>query len=181
MRDYQGLLKRYTGYADIQYPGKSTLKQAIGLIQRVLVKQTDNIALIDELLAVQDDFDEILDDLDNVEQFFESQADLFNEAFYFKKTMELDMEYLQEKPETVKQLDKIRAILLVQPNRSYDYTRIPQLRGLIDTVRAAQARCSRPSARRTARSSTSAWKTSTRQPARSDTSKSRSRRPMAIT
>lgn len=139
LRDYQGLLKRYTGYADIQYPGKSTLKQAIGLIQRVLVKQTDNIALIDELLAVQDDFDEILDDLDNVEQFFESQADLFNEAFYFKKTMELDMEYLQEKPETVKQLDKIRAILLVQPNRSYDYTRIPQLRGLIDTVRAAHS------------------------------------------
>lgn len=139
LRDYQGLLKRYTGYADIQYPGKSTLKQAIGLIQRVLVKQTDNIALIDELLAVQDDFDEIIDDLDNVEQFFESQADLFNEAFYFKKTMELDMEYLKEKPETVKQLDKIRAILLVQPNRSYDYTRIPQLRGLIDTVRAAHS------------------------------------------
>lgn len=140
LRDYQGLYSSAnTGYADIQYPGKSTLKQAIGLIQRVLVKQTDNITLIDELLAVQDDFDEILDDLDNVEQFFESQADLFNEAFYFKKTMELDMEYLQEKPETVKQLDKIRAILLVQPNRSYDYTRIPQLRGLIDTVRAAHS------------------------------------------
>lgn len=141
LRDYQGLdySSANTGYADIQYPGKSTLKQAIGLIQRVLVKQTDNITLIDELLAVQDDFDEILDDLDNVEQFFESQADLFNEAFYFKKTMELDMEYLQEKPETVKQLDKIRAILLVQPNRSYDYTRIPQLRGLIDTVRAAHS------------------------------------------
>lgn len=140
LRDYtRDYSSANTGYADIQYPGKSTLKQAIGLIQRVLVKQTDNITLIDELLAVQDDFDEILDDLDNVEQFFESQADLFNEAFYFKKTMELDMEYLQEKPETVKQLDKIRAILLVQPNRSYDYTRIPQLRGLIDTVRAAHS------------------------------------------
>ena len=139
LQDYQNLLKRYASFNDIKYPGKSTLQQAIGLIKRILVKQTDNIALIDELLAVQDDFDEILDDLDNVEQFFESQVDLFNEAFYFKKTMELDMEYLQEKPETVKQLDKIRAILLVQPNRSYDYTRIPQLRSLIDTVRAAHS------------------------------------------
>ena len=139
LRDYQGLLKRYGSFNDIKYPGKGTLNQAIGLIQRVLVKQTDNIALIDELLAVQDDFDEILDDLDNVEQFFESQADLFNEAFYFKKMMEQDMEYLQEKPETVQQIDKIRAILLVEPNCSYDYTRIPQLRGLIDTVRTAHS------------------------------------------
>ena len=137
LRDYQGLLNRYGSFNDIKYPGKGTLNQAIGLIQRVLVKQTDNIALIDELLAVQDDFDEILDDLDNVEQFFESQADLFSEAFYFKKMMEQDMEYLQEKPETVQQINKIRAILLVEPNRPYDYTRIPQLRGLIDTVRAA--------------------------------------------
>ena len=139
LRDYQGLLKRYGSFNDIKYPGKGTLNQAIGLIQRVLVKQTDNIALIDELLAVQDDFDEILDDLDNVEQFFESQADLFNEAFYFKKMMEQDMEYLQEKPETVQQINKIRAILLVEPNCSYDYTRIPQLRGLIDTVRTAHS------------------------------------------
>lgn len=139
LQDYQNLLKRYAGFSDIQYPGKSTLQRAIGLIQRVLVKQTDNIALIDELLAVQDDFDEIIDDLDNVEQFFESQADLFNEAFYFKKMMEQDMEYLQEKPETVQQINKIRAILLVEPNRSYDYTRIPQLRGLIDTVRTAHS------------------------------------------
>lgn len=136
-RDYESLLHRYGGYHSVRYPGKSTLYQAIDLIKRVLLKQTDNIALIDELLSVQDDFDAILDDLDNVEQFFESQAELFDEAFYFEKMMEQDMEYLQEKPETIKQLDKIRAILLVPEQGAYNYTRIPQLRGLIDTVRAA--------------------------------------------
>ena len=139
LQDYQGMLKRYTGYGAIKYPGKNTLNQAIGLIQRVLVKQTDNIALIDALLDVQDDFEDILDDLDNVEQFFESQSNLFNEAFYFEQTMNQDMEYLQEKPETVAQLNKIRAILLVPAQGRYDYTRIPQLRSLIDNVRIAHS------------------------------------------
>lgn len=46
-----------------------------------------------------------------------------------------DREYLQEKPETIELLNKIRAILQVPEGRDFDYTRIPQLRRLIDQVR----------------------------------------------
>lgn len=136
-QDYKNLLVRYRGYNSVKYPGEHVLKQAIELIDRVLMKQTDNIALVDELLSVQDDFDEIIDELDNVEQFFDSQAGLFEEAFYFENSMRRDIEYLQEQPETVAKLNKIRAILLVPQGEPYDYNRIPQLRGLIDQVRAA--------------------------------------------
>ena len=41
-----------------------------------------------------------MDALDDVEQFFDSQAELFSEAFYFESMMTRDIEYLQEKPET---------------------------------------------------------------------------------
>lgn len=133
---YTELLANFSKYSTVKYPGQAVLTKAVGLIDRVLIKQTDNIALVDELLAVQDDFDEIMDALDDVEQFFESQAELFGEAFIFEGMMMRDLEYLQEKPETIELLNKIRAIIQVQEGRDFDYTRISQLRGLIDQVRA---------------------------------------------
>lgn len=134
---YKNLLIRYGGYNSVKYPGQAVLNKAVAIIDHILMKQTDNIALVDALLAVQDDLEDIIDALDDVEQFFESQSGLFEEAFYFESNMMRDREYLQEKPETIELLNKIRAILQVPEGRDFDYTRIPQLRRLIDQVRAA--------------------------------------------
>ena len=132
---YKNLLIRYGGYNSVKYPGQAVLNKAVAIIDHILMKQTDNIALVDALLAVQDDLEDIIDALDDVEQFFESQSGLFEEAFYFESNMMRDREYLQEKPETIELLNKIRAILQVPEGRDFDYTRIPQLRRLIDQVR----------------------------------------------
>lgn len=134
---YQNLLVHYDGYHSVKYPGGHVLRKAVELINRVLEKQTDNIALVDALLGVRESFEDLFDPLDDVQSFFESQSELFDEAFYFEQNMRSDMEYLQEKPETVEKLNAIRRILLVGDSKPYDYNQIPQLRGLIDAVRAA--------------------------------------------
>ena len=93
--------------------------------------------MVDELLAVRDDFEEIMDSLDDVESFFESQVSLFDEAFYFEQNMTRDMDYLEETPEAIASLNKIRAILQVSDTQEYDYGRIHELTALIADVRKA--------------------------------------------
>ncbi|TYZ28541.1 BREX system P-loop protein BrxC [Selenomonas caprae] len=134
---YKELLIRYGGYHAVKYPGKMVLGKATEFIDRVLAKQIDNITLVDELLAVRDDFEEIMDSLDDVESFFESQVSLFDEAFYFEQNMTRDMDYLEETPEAIASLNKIRAILQVSDTQEYDYGRIHELTGLIADVRKA--------------------------------------------
>ena len=134
---YKELLIRYGGYHAVKYPGKLVLGKATEFIDRVLAKQTDNITLVDELLSVRDDFEEIMDSLDDVESFFESQVSLFDEAFYFEQNMTRDMDYLEETPEAITSLNKIRAILQVSDTQEYDYGRIHELTGLIADVRKA--------------------------------------------
>ncbi|SEH31389.1 BREX system P-loop protein BrxC [Selenomonas sp. KH1T6] len=134
---YKELLIRYTGYHAVKYPGQMVLVRASELLDRVLSKQTDNITLVDELLSVRDDFEDIMDGLDDVESFFDSQVGLFDEAFFFEQNMTRDMDYLEETPEAIASLNKIRAILQVPPTQEYDYSRIHQLTGLIAEVRKA--------------------------------------------
>ena len=134
---YKELLIRYGGYHAVKYPGKLVLGKATEFIDRVLAKQTDSITLVDELLSVRDDFEEIMDSLDDVESFFESQVSLFDEAFYFEQNMTRDMDYLEETPEAIASLNKIRAILQVSDTQEYDYGRIHELTGLIADVRKA--------------------------------------------
>lgn len=136
-QDYRSLLARYGGFNPVKYPGERVLRQAIEYIDRILAKQTDNLALVDALLACKEDFEEIFDELDNVENFFGNQAAIFEEAFYFEQNMRRDLEYLEEQPETIKKLDQIRLILLVDEDKTYDYTRIQELRPLVADVRAA--------------------------------------------
>ena len=124
-------------YAHITYPGQLTLRLACKFLQEILAAQQDDFALLEALAAHIDDFERIMDDLEQLESFFDNQRELFDEGFYFFQSIGKDIDYFQDQPEILQQINRIRAILHVPEGQPYDYTRIPELRGLIDAVRAA--------------------------------------------
>ena len=133
-RHYEMLLERYKHY---HYPGRQEVQEAARIVRSVLEKRNDDFALVDALVANIDAFNDILDDLKDVEDFFDSQAGLFEEGVRFEGSMKIDMDYIRDEEDAYTKLNRIRAIILVQDGKVYDYSRLHELRGLIDTVRAA--------------------------------------------
>ena len=56
-----------------------------------------------------------MDDLEQLESFFDNQRELFDEGFYFFQSIGKDIDYFQDQPEILQQINRIRAILHESP------------------------------------------------------------------
>lgn len=134
---YEELNKRYDGH---KYPDHALVREALRLMDSVLSQRKDNIALIDRLLKEEGALLDSMDDLLDVEGFFKNQVQVFDEAVRMERNLKNDLSYLQKEEEANKALNQIRLITVVDAEKSSVYKRIPELNGLMDTVREGHGR-----------------------------------------
>ena len=131
--DYAQMEARYSGHT---YPEHHRLQDARQLLQDVLQRQKDNLALIDYVLQQEDALYRSKDGLQNLEEFFGQQVELFDEAVQFERELRQDLDYLRDDEAADQALNQIRLIVLVQESEPYNYQRIPELTELLAQVRA---------------------------------------------
>lgn len=130
---YEELNDSYSGH---KYPDQVLVQSAIALMNDILSQQKDNIALIDRVIQKEDDLDDNKEAIQNVESFFKNQVKVFDDALQFEADLRNDLDYLA-KEEANQALGQIRLITVVQPGLKYNYKRIPELNGLMNTVKSA--------------------------------------------
>ena len=134
---YEELNKNYDGH---KYPDHHLVRKALELMESVLSQRKDNIALIDRLLKEEDNLLDNKDDMQRVEGFFKNQVQVFDAAVRMEAELRNDLSYLQKEEEANQALNQIRKITLVEAEQSSVYKRIPELNGLMDTVREGHGR-----------------------------------------
>lgn len=134
---YEELNKRYEGH---KYPDHALVREALQLTDSVLSQRKDNIALIDRLLKEEGALLDSMDDLLDVEGFFKNQVQVFDEAVRMERSLKNDLSYLQKEEAANTALNQIRLITVVDAEKSSVYKRIPELNGLMDTVREGHGR-----------------------------------------
>ena len=134
---YEELNKRYEEH---KYPDHALVREALRLMDSVLSQRKDNIALIDRLLKEEGALLDSMDDLLDVEGFFKNQVQVFDEAVRMERSLKNDLSYLQKEEVANKALNQIRLITVVDAEKSSVYKRIPELNGLMDTVREGHGR-----------------------------------------
>lgn len=134
---YEELNKRYEGH---KYPDHSLVINALNLMDSILSQRKDNTALIDRLLKEEDNLLDNKDDMQSVEGFFKNQVQVFDAAVRMEADLRNDLSYLQKEEEANQALNQIRKITVVDAGQSSVYRRIPELNGLMDTVREGHGR-----------------------------------------
>ena len=132
---YASLDARYEGH---KYPDHSLVQEAIHLMDDVLSRKKDNIALIERVLKKEDDLFDNKEAMTNgIENFFKTQVTLFDRAVRFEKSLHDDLDRIAENEEAYKALNTIRLIITIQVGAKFRYDRIHELNPLMNTVRAA--------------------------------------------
>ncbi len=131
-KHYEGLLARYDGH---KYPDKSLVSSAVDAMKDILSQQRDNTALIDRVIKKEDDLYALKDKMQNVESFFKNQVSLFDSAVKYESDLRVDLDYIAKDEEANKALNTIRLITMMPTGGSFNYARIPELNGLMATVR----------------------------------------------
>lgn len=134
---YEELNRRYEGH---KYPDHARVREALRLMDSVLSQRKDNIALIDRLLKEEGALLDSMDDLMDIEGFFKNQVQVFDEAVRMERNLKNDLSYLQKEEAANTALNQIRLITVVDAEKSSVYKRIPELNGLMDTVREGHGR-----------------------------------------
>ena len=133
---YEALERRYV--PNRRYPDKSKVQTAIQLMAEVLSQKMDNIALIDRVLKLEDKLFDSKEDLQNVEGFFKNQVQIFDAAAQLEEDLRNELDYLSQEQEANDALNRIRLIVLVQGG--FSYNKIPELNGLMATVKEGHDR-----------------------------------------
>lgn len=133
---YETLNQRYT--SGRRYPDQGKVQQAIQLVADVLSQKKDNIALIDRMLKLEDKLFDTKEDLQAVEGFFKNQVQVFDAAAQMEEELRNELDYLSHEPAANDALNKIRLIVAVQGG--FSYQKIPELNGLMATVREGHGR-----------------------------------------
>ena len=63
------------------HPGASEIDEALSYVNKVLLAKDDNIALINTICDLEDDLLDSKDAMRDVENFYKSQINLYNNAF----------------------------------------------------------------------------------------------------
>ncbi len=124
-------------YKDHRYPDQSHVDKAIALIKDVLSQQNDNIALLKRIIQREDDLYDMKQKLQQVEEFFKSRMTLFDSAVQFEQNLRHDLDHIAKEPEADAALNRIRLIIMVQPDAKFDYSRLPELNELMPKVKAS--------------------------------------------
>ena len=104
----------------------------------ILSQRKDNIALIDRVLKQEDKLFDTKEDLQDVETFFKNQVQIFDAAAQMEEDLRNELDYLSHEPEANAALNKIRLVVAVQGG--FSYKKIPELNGLMATVREGHDR-----------------------------------------
>ena len=131
-KHYKGLLARYEGH---KYPDKGLVSSAVDAMKDILSQQRDNTALIDRVIKKEDDLYVLKDKMQNVESFFKNQVSLFDSAVKYESDLHVDLDYIAKNEEANQALNTIRLITMMPTGGSFNYARIPELNGLVATVR----------------------------------------------
>ena len=134
---YENLDKRYNN-PNRKYPDRPKVNKAIKLMNDVLSQQKDNIALVDRVLNCEDELFDSKEDLLDVEGFFKNQVQVFDSAAQLEESLHNELDYLSNEQEANDALNKIRLITKVQGG--FSYKKIPELNGLMATVREGHDR-----------------------------------------
>ena len=130
----QELLSRYN---ERYYPNKLIVEDGIRLMGEVLSQAKDNSALIDKVLNKRNELLDNKDDMQAVESFFNNQVTVFDLATKFEADLRNDIDYIAVDEEANKSLNRIRAIVSPEMSAATVYRSIPELYGLMDTVKAS--------------------------------------------
>ena len=128
---YEALNERYNGHS---YPDQNQVRDAIRVVRDVLSQKNDNIALIDKLVKSEDTLYNMQDALKDVESFFKTQVTVFDDSARFVESLRNDLDYIKKDEEANHALNQMRLITHIVPGQKYDYSRIPELNGLKQTV-----------------------------------------------
>lgn len=129
---FKELDRRYMGH---NYPDRPLVQQAIELTDDILSQQKDNTALITRLIAKETELADSKDDMQRVESFFETQVKSFDDAVKFEAALYEDRDYIAEDKDAHNTLNQIRLIVKVSQDTAMIYRRIPELPGLMATVK----------------------------------------------
>ena len=130
---YKELLNKYVGHS---YPDKDLVEKSRDLVKEILDRQKDNIALFNGLLAQEDTLFNLKERIQAVEDFFGRQQKLFDQAKTMLEDLRPDQpDYISHDREASEAWNRMGSILLVSPGSRFNYSRIPELNGLMKTVR----------------------------------------------
>ena len=128
---YETLEQKYS--SGRKYPDRGKVSDAIRLMTDILSQRKDNIALIDRVLKQEDKLFDTKEDLQDVETFFKNQVQIFDSAAQMEEDLRNELDYLSHEPEANAALNKIRLVVAIQGG--FSYKKIPELNGLMATVR----------------------------------------------
>ena len=133
---YETLEQKYS--SGRKYPDRGKVSDAIRLMTDILSQRKDNIALIDRVLKQEDKLFDTKEDLQDVETFFKNQVQIFDAAAQMEEDLRNELDYLSHEPEANAALNKIRLVVAIQGG--FSYKKIPELNGLMATVREGHDR-----------------------------------------
>ncbi len=137
LNHYEGLDSKYEGH---NYPDRELLHNEIVIIYDILGHQKDNIALIDDLINLSDRLMENKEKLQHLESFFKNQFRIFDAAVELERNMSVEIDYLAKIPAATEALNQIQEICKVDSNNNFDYSRLPELHSLMETVNVEHER-----------------------------------------
>ena len=119
------------------YPGYSKIQEGLRLVDNLLQSKSDNVALIDYIVEYQDDFLDNKDDMRAVEEFYKTQINLFESADRVLYKVQKEKDYFEGNVEVEKAISTMKEIVTYSDN--YNYSRIPELNGLIAIIKDAKS------------------------------------------
>ena len=131
-KHYESLLNRYENN---KYPDRALVSNAVESMKDVLSQKKDNTALIDRVIKKEDDLYDLDKKMQKVESFFKNQVNLFDSAVKYESELRVDLDYIAKDEEANQALNTIRKITMLPTGGEYDYSRIPELNGLMSIVR----------------------------------------------
>lgn len=121
------------------HPGASEIDEALSYVNKVLLAKDDNIALINTICDLEDDLLDSKDAMRDVENFYKSQINLYNNASETRKNVIYhEKDYLYDIPVVREAVDQITDIIKITDN--YRYNRIPQLNDCISVIKEEKAK-----------------------------------------
>lgn len=125
MGHYQKLLD--DAYSKERYPEREVVTAARDLMQNILSQRKDNVALLTRMVQKQDELMDSAEDMEEIEMFFRSQKEVYDEARKQKNHIDKERDYFATDSEALELFKEIATILAMQK----PYSRIGELPELI--------------------------------------------------
>ena len=115
------------------HPGSSEIKHALDNVNKVLLAQNDNIALVDTICNLEDELLDSKDDMRDVQNFYKTQIKLYDNALSLRyDVMQYEKDYLYNILAVKDAVDRITDITKI--SNSFKYNRIPELNDCISII-----------------------------------------------